>query len=164
MVRSVVQLNIQLAFQRHDQRRAKLRLVQLSIERHGASCRTEVRIFGLYAAQVIARLWSILTTLNCEGVQLMIHDDDDVDRAIFLGWGLRHVISDLLSHYAFDAHNDQVVSRGAMRMHAEGNSALRTEPFKGLPVAEIIFQIPKYDTHPINIVSPVGLFNSRFSW
>ena len=82
MVRSVVQLNIQLAFQRHH-RHTKLRLVQLCIERYGASCRKEVRRFGLYAAQVIARLWSILTTLNCEGVQLMIHDDDDVDRAIF---------------------------------------------------------------------------------
>ncbi|KIJ99267.1 hypothetical protein K443DRAFT_176940 [Laccaria amethystina LaAM-08-1] len=31
-------------------------------------------------------------------------------------------------------------------------------------VAEILSEIPRYDTHPIDIVSPVGLFNSGFSW
>ena len=52
-------------------------------------------------------------------------------------------------------------------MYAEENSSFRTDlrrSFKELPVAEIIFQIPKYDTHPINIVSPVGPFNTGFSW
>ena len=40
-------VNFQLAFQRH----------QLFIERHGASCRKEMRKFGFYAAKAVAHLW-----------------------------------------------------------------------------------------------------------
>ena len=49
--------------------------------------------------------------------------------------------------------------------YAEQKQRLQNRPkeiIKELPVAEIILQTPKYDTHPINIVSTVGLFNSVF--
>ena len=45
-----------------------------------------------------------------------------------------------------------------------GNNSFRTDLrkfFRELPIAEIISQTPKYDT---NIVSPVGPFNTGFSW
>ena len=59
----------------------------------------------------------------------------------------------------------------AMRMLAQrtrrGISSFRTDPtkfIKELPVAGIISQTQTYDTQPIDIVSPVGFFNSGFSW
>ena len=86
------------------------------------------------------------------------------NRAIFQIWGLRHVISDLLSHYAFDAHNDQVVSRGAMRMHAEGNSALREQSHSKGCLLPKLFSKSRGTTPTQSTSSLVGLFNRRFSW